>query len=34
MRLNFSFLDKERMEPGIRLLAELVSLPQHILEGD
>ena len=27
MRLNFSFLDKERMEPGIRLLAELVSLP-------
>ena len=34
MRLNFSFLDKERMEPGIRLLAELVSLPQHILQSD
>lgn len=25
MRLNFSFLDKERMEPGIRLLAEIIG---------
>ena len=25
MRMNFSFLDKERMEPGIRLLADIIK---------
>ena len=25
MRLNFSFIDEEKMEPGIRLLADLIS---------
>ena len=25
MRLNFSFLDRERMEPGIKLLAEIIG---------
>ena len=34
MRLNFSFLDKERMEPGIELLSQVIRSPQHILEGD
>ena len=34
MRLNFSFLDKERMEPGIELLSQVIRSPQHVLEGD